>query len=310
MSYCHATTSNAQTLAHKTGLNVVVALAWLWNECQTNNNPTNPLNIRWYGSRTQVGQKGGTPGKVGTGFAVYKTPTAGMEDAAWLINNSQYYSGIRNAAKSGNIWAQARAIELSPWAGGHYGGAKGPGGISRKLALITGKPIASVSQAVDSTKEGASNPAATVAPKADMLPGFSYLVSFPTGHILTTADVDTIMAATDKAGWWDQLGGGTSYDIMKGILLQEVGKPWNKDMQDRIQGKVNMAAGLAGQIGPNAITALASVVPDIPGAIGSFGGVVVKSITYVLAVVLLLAGLWLYSKGRSAPAMEAPLGEG
>jgi len=293
MSYCHATTANARYLSSKTGLNVFVALAWLWNECQTVNNPTNPLNIRYYGTHGQIGKIGG--------FGTYQSTQAGLDNAAWLIKNGASYSGIRAAIASGNMFAQARAIELSPWAGGHYGGATKPGNISKKLSAITGKPIEAVAQA-NETATGNTTPQDvkdTATGASDQLAGFGYLVSFPVGHVLTTADVQQIMDATTKAGWWsDPIGGQTAKEIMQGILQQEVGKPWNKDLQNEIQSKVNMAAGLSGQIGPNAIAAVAGAVPDIPGAIGSFGGIVIKVVTYSIAVVFILAGLWLYSKGR------------
>src|SRR4051794_32562243 len=97
------------------GLDPRVALAWLKNECQSNPNPTNPLNILYYGSHGQTGKAGR--------FGVYSSTHAGLDHAAWLVNNSAYYSGIRVAIKTGDPLAQARAIENSPWAGGHYGGA-------------------------------------------------------------------------------------------------------------------------------------------------------------------------------------------
>jgi hypothetical protein len=303
MSYCHATSDNARYLASKTGLNVFVALAWLWNECQAVNNPTNPLNIRYYGTHGQIGKGGGQ----NAGFGVYQDAHGGLDHAAWLINNSANYTGIRSAIKTGNIWAEARAIELSPWAGGHYGGASGPGNISKKLSSITGKPIEQVAQSADQTiasGDSYGEGKATGATDGGMLGGFGNLVSFPVGHIITAADVQQIMDVTTKAGWWDQIGGQTAKEIMQGILQQEIGKPWNKDTQIEIQSKVNMAAGLSGQIGPNAIAAAASVVPDVAGAIGGFGNTIIKAVTYVLATVLILVGIWLYSKGRTPTLIE------
>jgi murein DD-endopeptidase MepM/ murein hydrolase activator NlpD len=46
---------------------------------------------------------------------------------------------------------------------------------------------------------------------------------------------------------------------------------------------------------------------SIAGAIGSFGDVVIKAITYVIAVGIIFVGVWLYSKGGStAPQIEVP----
>lgn len=114
MAYSNATQANANYLASKTGLNPTVTMAWLKNEQQSTPNPTNPLNIR----------AGGAPGQTGTsgGFATYASPQAGLDAAAWLVNNSSHYTGIRNVVSSGgSAYQQARAIEQSPWAAGHYG---------------------------------------------------------------------------------------------------------------------------------------------------------------------------------------------
>jgi hypothetical protein len=80
---------------------------------------------------------GGAPGQTGTSgrFAQYGSTKAGLDAAAWLINNSAHYGGVRAAVATGNATAEARAIELSPWAAGHYGGATNPGNISRTLGV-------------------------------------------------------------------------------------------------------------------------------------------------------------------------------
>lgn len=134
MAYCgQATPENAQYLASKTGIDPNVALAWLKNECQSTPNPTNPLNILYYGTHGQTSKTGR--------FGSYPSTRAGLDHAAWLINNSGYYAGVRAAIATKNPALQARAIEKSPWAAGGYGGKAQPGSLSRTWERIAGTRI-------------------------------------------------------------------------------------------------------------------------------------------------------------------------
>jgi hypothetical protein len=106
MTYLHDTDYNVRTLAGLLPkMPLVTARAWLRCEGQSVNNPTNPLNIR-----------------CATGFCHYTSATAGLQAAAHLIKTLTYYVHVRAALLTGNALAIARAIEDSPWAGGHYGG--------------------------------------------------------------------------------------------------------------------------------------------------------------------------------------------
>lgn len=176
MSYCGgATQANANYLSSKTGLDPRVALAWLKNECQSTANPTNPLNILYYGTHGQIGQRGR--------FGTYASTQAGLDGAAWLVNNSGYYSGIRAAIKTGDPVAQARAIENSPWAGGHYGGAGSKdGGIVRTLAGIIGGIIKPLPNAKTVSSPGGSGSGGVAAP--------SWLND--PAHVITAADSDAL----------------------------------------------------------------------------------------------------------------------
>jgi LysM repeat protein len=108
-----------------------VAKAWLRAEGQAVANPTNPLNIRYYGTPNQIGEK--------NGFAVYKSAYYGLLDAARLIKTLTPYSGVRAALTGGNDHTIAKAIELSPWAAGHYGATQTQAGtIERLLGTTTG----------------------------------------------------------------------------------------------------------------------------------------------------------------------------
>jgi hypothetical protein len=119
MTFYHDTPSNIAYLSTSIpGMSPNVSEAWLRCEGQTIDNPTNPLNILYYGSPGQIGKRGR--------FAVYGSVHDGLDSAAGLILHSRYYAGVRRALLTHNDLAVARSIEDSPWAGGHYGGG-GPG---------------------------------------------------------------------------------------------------------------------------------------------------------------------------------------
>jgi len=138
VSYSHATNANITYLTDLIpGLPRAAAEAWLRCEGQAVNNPTNPLNILYYGSnaRGQVGERGR--------FAVYTSAYRGLADAAWVVKNLSYYAHLRSVlARHPSALDAARAIEDSPWAGGHYGGkGKKDGCIVRNLGGTTGGPV-------------------------------------------------------------------------------------------------------------------------------------------------------------------------
>lgn len=296
MAYCgQATTENAKYLSSKTGLDPNVALAWLKNECQSRPNPTNPLNILYGATRGRIKQEGSR-------FASYTSTKAGLDDAAWLVNNSSYYGGIRAAIHTGNPALQARAIEKSPWAGGHYGGANQPGGISRTWEKVTGTKIdwSKISGAITGATSGGVTGAATFigAGAAPPLKAWGDLVSFPTGHILTSTDVDAIMRqlrtggffANDVAGPFGDEGSGARHTRM--ILTANVGKAWTKSLQDDLQIQFQAEA-----------TRVAKSL-DLPGQI--IGGAT-RIATYLIAVTIILFGFWLYSKGQAIKIQNVEL---
>lgn len=142
MSYLHDTPANVAHLAAKTGMPEATAKAWLRCEAQSVNNPTNPLNIRYYGSTGQHLGPGAT-GKAGVGFARYDSAFEGLNAAAWLLLNLPAYAGVRSAIHAGGANRVAMAIEASPWAAGHYGGGSGRQGcIARQIPDVPTTPVA------------------------------------------------------------------------------------------------------------------------------------------------------------------------
>jgi hypothetical protein len=290
-----ATNENAAYLASKTGLDKNVALAWLKNEGQTTANPTNPLNILYGGYRQQIKNPGSR-------FAKFPSTQAGLDEAAWLINNSSYYSGIRAAIATKNPALQARAIERSPWAAGNYDGATVPGKISSTWKGIVG-------QKIDWTKIVAAprtSGGGTIAPPPSKLSdypqqlgGFGDLVSYPEGTLLTQKMIDEIIQKMQVRGDLGTLEMPVNSALMEGILQQHLGQPWNKAMQDTLQAKTLRAAGLAEvQFNPLSEANLGGLVPDIPGAIGA-------AVSYVFALALILLGFWLYTKGKAGQVPSA-----
>jgi nucleoid-associated protein YgaU len=136
MSTNNATPANVAHLAKAVPIPGAVAQAWLNCEAQGTPNPTNPLNIRFYG-RTGQRKGPGADGTAGVGFASYASAAAGLDDAAWVLHTLSYYAGVR-AVLGQSPLIVAHAIEASPWAGGHYGAGKGRDGcISRAVRKAT-----------------------------------------------------------------------------------------------------------------------------------------------------------------------------
>lgn len=133
MSYRTDTPSNIAALVRLIpGLPAIVAKSWLACEGQATDNPTNPLNILYYPTALQIGERGR--------FGVYASPEKGLEDVARIIHTLSYYKGVR-AVLGQSPLIVAHAIEASPWAGGHYGANKGRDGcISRAVRSGTASP--------------------------------------------------------------------------------------------------------------------------------------------------------------------------
>ena len=98
----------------------------------------NLAGIRWYG-RAGTTQVGGTPGKIGTGFARYATLGAFVEDYIHTLNLPAY-AAVRSAV---GVDAECRALGASPWDAGHYlsGGVVGGSLLAAWHALPVPAPL-------------------------------------------------------------------------------------------------------------------------------------------------------------------------
>ena len=121
------------------------------------------------------------------------------------------------------------------------------------------------------------------------LGAFWDLISFPVGHILTVADVNRIVDVLDKSGKLDggfgTTGKAAALAIIRGILMQHVGDAWTKALQDTLQEKFNLAAGLsADAFVPDPLKGAA----DALKAIGDLFAKLFDPQTYVRAGALIL----------------------
>lgn len=136
MAHCHP--EAAPTLASVWRLTPTAAARWLACECQAVNNPTNPLNILWYGRTAQVGRVGG--------FAIYRSAAAAFVDGLAMIRvlaPDYGYGTVLASLGSDDSYRQLRAIERSGWAAGRYGSTPYTAGcLTRGLFPTPPHPIA------------------------------------------------------------------------------------------------------------------------------------------------------------------------
>lgn len=199
----------------------------------------------------------------------YPNQSLAAAATARLINTSSYYAGIR-ASYGGTSAQQAKAIIASPW---HSSSATAY--YQRGFASITGNnPLPS---------GGASTPITTV------VGAWGDLVSYPSGHTLTQSDVNDIVSKLKSAGYFGQnglipdLSGAAAEGVTRSILTSHVGEPWNKALEDTLQGEFNNGAKNATALG-----GLANL--DLPGAI-TLVGVILVGITFlILGGIIVLKG--------------------
>lgn len=249
MSTFNTSQANITYLSARTGLAPSVAAAWLANEGQSVPNPTNPLNIRTGNTPNQTGSIGG--------FGTYSSPQAGLDAAAWLLNANKAYKGILAAISGGTPVQQAKAIEASPWAAGHYA----PGNISARVAggSSTPAPSGGASTPLTSTPS-TTNPGAFV-PQ----PGFTQ-----DGLPFSQTDANAILSFWDSKGLFNDLFGSSRTETQQ-ILNSYVGQPKTAELAQTMQTKFNAEAVKAG----NPLN-----FPDITGAV-MFIGVVLVGVMFI-----------------------------
>ena len=184
---------------------------------------------------------------------------------------------------------------MDPIGKGGYSGAWVPESAIRSFGWATF--LGWVGSAALSSADTAGDPGPQLGAWGDPFTGANPVVTFPVGHILTTVDVDTIVAKLTQAGWfalWGPVNVGTAQTLVHGILSKHVGQPWNKALQDQLQAEFNQAAGLAG-------TTIGDPMAGIAQAIGSLvpGLADAARNSLLLAATLILVLLGVYMLARS-----------
>ena len=263
------------------GLHYDVARAWVRAEQGANNNV---LGVTYYSGGHQH-------------LYTYPTMALGIAAAARLVLTSGHYGGIRQSLKGGSSAQQAAAIVNSPWNGHHYSGTNYAGGLRNIAGNLVAFQTPSGGQTPPPSGGGSSDaPGGSThdsrPPGSDQwLAGWNGIVSFPVGHVITQADVDTIMARLDAAGYFNNDPLGLGKDATRKLLEGFIGQAWNKDLQDRIQQGGEAAAKAAGD-----------PFGGVSTAIGGIGDSIVKIATYGFALVLIVVGLFIYSRrGEGVP---------
>ena len=233
--------------------------------------PTNPLGIRpcpgCSGSGLEIGSF--------NGFASYPTDLDGIRAAAYLLVHNPAYSGVLQAVRSGNAQAQAVAIIDSHWDGdGHYAGHLGQWSDPNYAKSGSG-----------GSSSGSGN-----------LPAWGGLVSFPVGHILTQADVQTIMDALTKAGYFKSDWSGVAQMQAYNILKSGIGMAWTPDFLKAAQAAFLGTAASE----PGANVDLAGAIAGIPVALAGIPAALAGAVAPVVLNlgILGLAALLIYTGVR------------
>lgn len=258
-----ATAFLAQLGAPNTPAMRLAVIVWMRGETGHIIIGNNPFNLR-PGSDITLLSSGSrvSPGN-GT-FATFATPQLGAQAAAQrLASSSSYgYPAVVAAARKGSATGFLTALAASRWSSGGYG-TRNP-----KTGKLTGKTttlLASYAKAappsidtalplsggpVRSTGSGTSDNGSGVAtPPAGNLGAWANQVQFPVGHILTAQDVSSIMATLVAQGYFANDPTGAAQEQTQLVLISEIGKPWNKALEQDIQAKLATAATNANPFG-------------------------------------------------------------
>lgn len=120
-----------------------------------------------------------------------------------------------------------------------------------------------------------------------MLGAWNDKIQFEVGHILTSADIDSIMKTLKDEGYFegDSLLGGSETKTRE-ILTSHIGQPWTKNLQSTIQQEFSSAAVSAGD------------------PIAAVGAQIVDTFTWIgfilIGLVLIAGGIYLLGTTRSA----------
>lgn len=264
------------------GLNYELAVKWIKAEQGENGNV---LGVTYDAA----------PGTTGYQGTLYRYPTQeeGIRQAAALVKRSGNYAGIR-ASLGQSYTAQAQALVASPWNVRN----------SRYYARLFGiAPLSGVVPA--STGTGAL----TGSHERER----TLVWGVPEGTILRARDVETIIASLVSANLLRDMGSTNEFpfqetNIVRRILMSEVGQPWNGLTRGRLQVKLNTEAAAQPTDPGKALGAIGEAIVPQPlrdaaafaGDIGAFlfdtenwkyAGALVVGVPLALLGFYLLAGV-------------------
>jgi hypothetical protein len=276
------------------GMRRAVAI-WLKFESGGNITGNNPWNLHSGVSCPQSSGfcpgQGNLPGQIGNRYAgpgdqnvaVFGTLNDGVKASAANLQRVQGagYDRVVSQAQAGSPLGFLVALQQSKWSAGHYSFSK--------LTSAYGSGTSYNSTVTLNSVGGGKGGVLHDMPEPD-LAGFDSIVSFPVGHVITMADVLAISKKLSAAGWFANPVQQIAFE--EWMRANAVGKAWGKPLQDQ----------LAGQAGADA-TNIGNAT-DVPGAITSgiagLGGTIVTTAGYLLAVVVIVLGFYLYSKGTTS----------
>lgn len=259
-------------------------IAWMRAESGHTIIGGNPFNMRPGAgdAGTRIGTRTSINGN-GT-FSVYASPIVGAQVAADRLKGttSYGYPAVVKAAKTGSAVAFLNALAHSQWSGNsHYGMGLHFTGANRLLAVYktVGTPGSDTLQApanfnplggggpVRSTGSGTSatgvNDPTTIT--GGNLGAWASQVNFPIGHVLTAQDVQSIMSTLVGNGWFAGDSTGAAQAQTETVLNGEIGKTWNKALEQDIQSKLMTDATTANPLG--GLGAIAGDFAQVLGAL-------------------------------------------
>lgn len=268
--------------------------AWLRKEGITSVKRNNPWNLHQgaaCGGANDAGkfcERHVLPGQIGVvnvgpgdkNVAVFKTLDAGVAASAGRLQMNAYgYPRVVKYARRGDPVNFLNALALSSWSYSRYGiRGGGPNGLILIYNNITGQhadphsylqlapapPRVGEGGHAHRPQPGSHNNAGGGIPDNERERGPEYLaawggiVNLPVGHIVTQADVDTMMKQLIAAGFFKDDTTGQAEANTRAILETAIGKEWNKSLQDSLQlqffGAANEAGGLGAAVGSIAAT--------------------------------------------------------
>lgn len=242
--------------------------AWLIAEGVSSVKRNNPWNLHQGAAcggdndRGKFCPRSALPGQIGVvnvapgdkNVAVFKTLDAGVaanaNNLVRLQNSGYGYDRVIAAARSGNPQAFLNALARSSWSAGKYGTKNG--GANKLILIYNNLPGTanlnahsySGAGAIPSSNDTRHNSGGTAT--AARLGAWNNIVSFPTDHVITVADVDKMIAALSDAGYFNGPGGSDAKARARAVLLTAVGKKWNRQLQVALQAQFGEAAKQAG----------------------------------------------------------------